>query len=307
MRLSSFLLVVFPLVLAGCSVPSSYSGKTTVVASIYPLGFAMQRIAGDDAAVSIVTPTGTEPHEFEPTPRQIVAAIEADLFVYNGGGIDPWADSVARERTNAGKLSVKALAVDGTLLAADSVKEDEFPADPDIAFDPHIWLDPIRLSGVAALGASALSDVDPVHDKAYFLRFSQLERDLVALDKAFNAGLRICELRDVIVSHDAYRYLARRYGLTLHALSGLSPEDEGSLSNVVEIKQAATSLGLTDVFAETLIGADTVAAFAADIGGTVRVLNPIEGLMDAQLTASDDYLSLMRQNLAALRQSLRCQ
>lgn len=267
----------------------------------------MQRIAGDDAAVSIVTPTGTEPHEFEPTPRQIVAAIEADLFVYNGGGIDPWADSVARERTNAGKLSVKALAVDGTLLAADSVKEDEFPADPDIAFDPHIWLDPIRLSGVAALGASALSDVDPVHDKAYFLRFSQLERDLVALDKAFNAGLRICELRDVIVSHDAYRYLARRYGLTLHALSGLSPEDEGSLSNVVEIKQAATSLGLTDVFAETLIGADTVAAFAADIGGTVRVLNPIEGLMDAQLTASDDYLSLMRQNLAALRQSLRCQ
>ncbi len=292
--------------LAACAANPTASDEPTVVASIYPLGYAAEQVLGADASVAVVTPAGAEPHEFEPSPGQIAAALEADLFVYNGGGIDAWGDDIAAERTRDGKQSIQALGLYGKLLPADSHRSEFVSSDEAIAFDPHIWLDPDRLSTAGALIASKMSDIDPEHENEYLDRFEQFSSEMTALGQSYAEGLRDCELHDIIVSHGAYRYLAARFGFNVLMLGGLSPEDEGSLSNIVAIEQLAKQRGIRDVFAESEVGVADLEGIARDLGGTVRILNPIESATPEQLAGGEDYRVMMESNLASLRAALQC-
>lgn len=299
-------LLIAVLTLTACASTPAASDQPTVVASIYPLGYAAERVLAPDAEISVVTPVGAEPHEFEPTPGQIAAALNADLFVYNGAGIDAWAEDIARDRTAKGRLSIEAIGLYGQLLPADAAQTALVSGDLPIEFDPHVWLDPDRLSTAAALIASKMSDLHHTHENEYIARFEAFSVDMKALGQRYTTGLRDCELDDIIVSHGAYRYMAERFGFNIFMLGGLSPEDEGSLANAAAVQITAKQRGIFDVFAESAADTDGLKAIAQDLGGEVRVLNPIESLTDEQLTAGDNYLSLMDDNLTSLRAALRC-
>jgi zinc transport system substrate-binding protein len=295
MRLSSPLIIgSLALSLAGCGPLAVGGGQTAVVASIYPLAFVAERVAGPDASVTLVTPAGAEPHEFEPTPGQIAAMSRADLLLWNGAGVDAWAERVQFDRLAAGTLSAGLIETVGE------------PLHEGTTVDPHAWLDPTRLKAYANAVAVALGKLDPDHATAYSGRAAALMDELSGLDAEFRAGLQDCESRDIIVAHDAFQYLGARYHLEVHALAGLSPEEEPSPATVAQLHALAAEKNLADIFAESLTDSGTVRALAADLGGQARVLDPIEGLTPKNEAAGKDYLSLMRDNLAALRQSLQC-
>ncbi len=281
------------LCLVGC-IPAQNSEQATVVASIYPLAFVAEQIAGSDASVILVTPAGAEPHEFEPTPGQIAAAASADVLLWNGGGVDAWSERLLADRQAAGQLSVGLLETITNPLREGS------------EIDPHAWLDPSHLRTFARAVTSSLSAVDPTHASAYAKRAVIFDSALLRLDESFRAGLANCEGRDIIAAHDAFGYLGDRYDLNIHALAGLSPEEEPSPATVAALHDLAATKGVTDIFAESLIDSEAVRALATDIGGQVRVLDPIEGLSAEGAADGEDYLSLMQANLNALRSSLRC-
>lgn len=295
MRLSSSLIIgSLALSLAGCGPLASNGGQPSIVASIYPLAFVAERIAGPDASVTLVTPAGVEPHEFEPTPGQIAAAAGADLLLWNGGGVDAWSERLLSDHQSAGRLSAGLLeTVENPLHDGETV-------------DPHAWLDPNGLKTYANAVAVALGRLDPARADAYINRADALEADLDRLDAEFRAGLMECDGRAIIVAHDAFGYLGARYKLEIHALAGLSPEEEPSPATIAELHRLADEKKLADIFAESLTDSSAVQALAADLGGQTRVLDPIEGLTPEKETAGKDYLSLMRDNLSALRQSLKC-
>lgn len=272
------LLLLVPL--TACSATED-DGRPTVVASFYPLQFLTERIAGDTVRVVNLTEPGTEPHDLDPSVQQIAELSDADLVLYVAG-LAPAVDKAAQE--NAG---------DRATDLTDAVDLD--------ADNPHFWLDPVRMQKAASAIAEQLAEVDPDDADEFRANLATLVGELDDLDAAYTAGLADCARTLVVTSHDAFGYL-ERYGLEFAEIAGLSPDAEPSPARIAELRDLIAENGITTVFTETLIS-PKMAESLAEGDVTTDVLDPIEGVTEG---SSDDYLSLMRTNLAALQEANGC-
>jgi zinc transport system substrate-binding protein len=271
--------------LAGCSLPTAAgTAGTTVVTSFYPLAYVAERVTGRYADVANLTQPGQEPHDLEMGIRQTAALADADVVLYEKG-LQPAVDA-AVEQADPARVVDAARVVDLT------------------GEDPHFWLDPVRLSQVATAFEAQAAAADPVHAAGYARNLVRLRADLARLDGDFARGLAHCERDTVVVSHDAFGYLGRRYGFRVVGINGLSPDAEPSPAHVRRLQDLARRDGITTVFSEELGSRALADSLAGDLGIRAAVLDPVEGLGDA--TADETYLSLMRANLAALRTANGC-
>jgi zinc transport system substrate-binding protein len=275
--------------LTGCA-PARGSGKPQVVASFYPLQFVAQEIAGNHADVTNLTKPGVEPHDLDLPPRQAANIAAADVVLHEEG-LQPAVDEAVR---NDGPKRVVDAARVVRLRAAD-----DGPGE-----DPHFWLDPTLLAKVAQSFTEAISAADPKHATQYRASNDQLQSRLRALDAAYRTGLANCRSRTLVVSHDAFNYLGSRYHLTVHSIAGLSPDAEPSPRHLQELADLIRTDKITTVFSERLASPKLADSLASDLGITTAVLDPIEGLTSSD--PSDNYLSLMRKNLAAIQKAGGC-
>ncbi len=290
-----------------------------VITAFYPLQFVTERVAGDHADVVNLTRPGNEPHDLELSVAQTADVTTADLVVYEKGlqaAVDAavgQADGVPA--IDAGAVAgLEPLSHDGHDDAehdsdhgADHDAGDDSPADDEHSdlgdLDPHFWLDPLKLGKVADAVAEALAKADPLHAADYRANAAALDADLTTLDQEYAAGLTGCARETVVVSHNAFGYLGR-YGLFIEPISGLSPEAEPTPADLARLQQLIEADGITTVFGERLVSPKLAQSLADDMGVRTEILDPIEGLTSE--TADDDYLSLMRDNLAALREANGC-
>lgn len=293
---------------AGPSTKAS-GGKLSVVTAFYPLQYAATRVAGDRAVVTNLTKPGGEPHDLEIPPRETADVVDADLTVYEKG-FQPAVDDAITQ--NAQGTTLDAASVVG-LVAADHDGHDHGAEDPSTAaeaghgdgsdLDPHFWQDPLRMAKLGDALAKKLSAVDPDHAQEYAANAATLRADLESLDAAYRKGLGSCTRDTVVVSHDAFGYLDT-YGLLMEPIAGLSPGAEPTPADLARLEDLIRSDGITTVFSERLVSPRLSASLAADVGVRTAVLDPIEGLSDQ--TSGEDYLSLMRVNLAALAEANGC-
>jgi zinc transport system substrate-binding protein len=154
--------------------------------------------------------------------------------------------------------------------------------------------------------AAGLEQADPEGRATYAENARAFVAELDALDQAFAAGLTDCARREIVTSHAAFGYLARRYRLTQVPVMGLSPEAEPSPADLAAIVRTARRFKVTHVFFETLVSPRLAETLGREIGATPLPLNPIEGVSSAEAAAGTGYLELMRANLASLRLALGC-
>ena len=302
------------LVLASCG--SADAGRTTggdgptVLASFYPLAFTAEHVAGPDAAVENLTPPGVDAHDLELTGQQVARIAEADLVVYLGG-FQPAVDEAVGQ--NAADRSIDVTELLDLLDDDHGHDDDEHGHDDDddhghdqgdLDGDPHIWLDPTNLAIVAEAVADQLSDLQPDQSDAFHDRAHDLEDALDELDGEYGAGLAECERRVFVTSHAAFGYLANRYDLGMVGIAGIDPDAEPSPARLAEVQQVVQAEGLTTIFYERLVSPAVAQSLANDLGVEAAVLDPIEGLTDE--TRDEDYFSLMRANLDALREANAC-
>jgi zinc transport system substrate-binding protein len=284
-RIVLTLLGAVPLTLltAGCGGggAAGTSGRTQVVAGFYPLAFAAEEIGGNTVDVTNLTPAGAEPHDVELTPRDVERIRSADLVLYVGEGFQP-----ALEEAAAG----------GTGTAVDVLEGIELRED-DGSADPHVWLDPIRFAQVVERVGAELGGEAPAR---------QLASQLRALDGEYREGLADCERRELVTAHDAFGYLGERFGLEVIPIAGLAPEAEPTPRDLEEIAGLVEERGVTTVFVETLLSPEIGETVAREAGVETSVLNPLEGLTEEELARGENYLSVMRANLEALRAGLGC-
>lgn len=282
-------------------------GAVLVVASFYPLAEAAARIGGDRVEVVNLTPAGSEPHDIELTSRQVDRLEDADVVLYVGQGFQPAVEEIA-ERRQAGAVDLseavelKAGAA-GAAGAAEDLAADEGEASE---VDPHFWLDPKLMATAAGEVARALVEASPGDKAAFEANARRYGDELAALDREFSTGLKSCERSAIVTAHAAFFYLAERYGLTQHAIAGLSPEAEPDADRLARLADRIEEDGTTTVFYEDLVSPTVAEALAEEAGVTTAVLNPIEGLTERQAEAGKDYAAVMRENLAALRLALGC-
>jgi zinc transport system substrate-binding protein len=251
------------------------SGQIEVVAAFYPLAWAAEEIGGGDVGVRNLTPLGAEPHDAELSARDVERIRRADVVLYLGGGFQPAVEE----------------AVEGAEGRTVDLLEDP------VGRDPHVWLDPVRFQDMArrvarALGGSADATV--------------LSGELKSLNEDFETGLARCRRRQIVTAHDAFGYLARRYRLEQVPIAGISPETEPTPRQLERVIERVRRTGASTIFFETLVSPRLAETVARETGAGTAVLNPIEGLTDEQATRGEDYLSLMRENLASLRRALGC-
>ena len=267
----ALIFVLLALFASGCAGDDSGSERT-VVAAFYPLAWATERVAGVPVDVMNITPPGAEPHDIELSPSDVETVRDAELVVYVGGGFQP--------------------ALEDAVEGRDRPSLDVLDAEE----DPHIWLDPVRFARAVEEIAQDLAG------SAASTALAELER----LDADYQRGLAECDRRVIVTTHAAFGQLARRYGLTELSLAGRSPEAGPSPRELEELIEKVRASGATTVFAEPLVShalADTV---AREAGASVSTLDPVEGLSEERLASGEDYLSVMRSNLAALREALGC-
>lgn len=293
---------------SGAGPTAAPSGALTVSTSFYPIQYLAQAIGGEHVAVTSVTPTNVEPHDFELSPKDVTALSASSLVLYVSGFQPSLDDALAQVSGPA----VVDLAGSVDLVHHDGVEEEheegateaahDHDHDPAAALDPHFWLDPVRMQAAAKAVEAALAQADPAHADDYAANLDTLNATLTDLNTSYSTGLGHCERTTFVTSHAAFGYLADRYGLTQASISGVDPESEPSPAELAEVKKIVESTGTTTIFTEELVSPETAQAVAAETGAQTRVLSPIESAPE-----DGDYAGTMRTNLEELRTALSCQ
>lgn len=282
--------------------------KLTVAASFYPLAHFARKAGGENVKVIMITPTGALSHDFEPTPRDIRTVRKSGVFIYNGAGLDPWAERIAPTLKASGVLSIE-MASHFKLMRAEKDEHDH-EEDGHIhakgASDPHIWLDPLMAAEQVSLIGESLAEADPANASLYRSRSSRYAGELKALDAEFTRGLSKCATRDMIVAHDAFSYLAKRYNLNIIPVTGVFSGEEPSPRRIAEVARMTREKSIKYIFFEPMASPRIAETIARETGAGVLELNPLEGLTKEQEAAGFDYISVMRANLANLRKALQC-
>src|SRR5262249_47005607 len=239
--------------------PSNASAKPkpAVVASFYPLYEFARQVAGDHAVVTAMIPPGVEPHDWEPSPRDLARLEKSQVFVYNGAGFEPWADKLlANLRASRPEVVV---ATDGIeLLRADlpghrQEREAGKGAGASARPDPHVWLDPVLARQQVEAIRAALARVDPDSAEHYAANMRAFGERLRGLAERYERGLAQCARREIVVSHASFTYPARRYRLTQVPVMGLSPDSEPSPTQLAQIVRFARRHDVKVIFFETLV------------------------------------------------------
>jgi zinc transport system substrate-binding protein len=301
--------VLAAVALAGCGGDSSAGGsggKLDVVASFYPLEFIARTVGGDAVNVTTLTAPGVEPHDLELTPKQVGRIASAKLVVYEKS-LQPAVDeAVEQNAKDAGFDVAPAAQLEAT--GADLEEHEEGAVKPashtDGALDPHFWLDPIRYTAVVNAVTDKLAAADSANADGYRARAKTLLGEVGKLDTEYKTGLANCKLKTFVTSHQAFAYLAKRYGLTMVGIAGFTPDAEPTPTRIEEVQKIVKSQHVTTIFYEELVSPKVAETIARDVGVKTAVLSPIEGLSDAN--SSETYLSLMRENLSELRKANSC-
>jgi zinc transport system substrate-binding protein len=253
--------------------------RETVVASFYPLAFAAQQVGGENVVVENLTPPGAEPHDLEVSPSDVSKIKSADLVLLLGHGFQPQLEDAAGSGPNVVAL------LDTPSL---EVHRDG---------DPHVWLDPIRYTKIVERVGAVLRRPAAA---------TRLVGRLRELDKEYRRGLADCARREIVTSHEAFAYLAERYGLRQIAITGLNPESEATPQALQETVDAVRASQATTVYFERLVSPRLAETVASETGTKTAVLDPIEGLADTEKKEGADYFTLMHTNLHSLRTGLGC-
>lgn len=333
------------ILLAGCTpaAPSNSTGETqtvSVATSFYPQTHFAQQVGGDLVDVQQVVASGADPHTYEPTPKQIRKVYDADLLIFNGAGQDAWAERM-HEELEEGNVRVLIATELVERMAYEEDEHDDHHDDHDGheneheeehheehgdhqeehkddhheedehdhehgEWDPHVWLDPLRAQQIVQAIASELAEIDPANAEQYNKNADAYASELQELDNDMHKGLSNCTLDAVVVSHDAFRYLAHRYGFHTLEIAGLSPSAEPSPARLAELSKIAKEEGIAHVFFETHVSPALSETLAQEIGAQTLVLHSIEALTKEERSAGKTYIDLMRQNLANLQIALQC-
>jgi zinc transport system substrate-binding protein len=279
---------------------STNEDRLSVVATFYPYGYFAQQVGGDLIDLTVIVPTGIEPHDYEPSPVELKAVYDADLFIYNGVAFEPWVEDLESDLSKEG-ITLFEASSRVELLPWEGGEEEE-----DQEYDPHFWLDPVRAGMIVNALAAQLGQLDPENASIYTSNAEVLSGELSLLNANFSAQLASCSTKEFVTSHAAFSYLANRYSLTMIPINGLSPDDEPSLKELGELSSLVKERGLTTVFTETLLNSSLAETISKETGAKLEVLNPLEGLTTEEVAAGENYLSILQKNLENLAAALGC-
>lgn len=312
-------LAVSMLLITGCASKQAATPETKkvqVAVSIYPLAEFVRAVGGDKVQVTTLVPAGVEAHSYELSAADMKKITQAQMFVYNGGGMESWADKV---EASIKDKPVKVLqAGKGLFVKLEEHEHDEHKEEHKHeehkheaghvhdhgGFDPHVWLDPVLASKQVVAIAETLQVVDPANKDYYQKNAQNYQEKLAKLDQEFKAMRSTAKQTAFVTTHSAFASFAKRYDLEQIAIMGITPNVEPTPQALANLISLVKKEQIKYIFFEELVSPKIAETIAKEAGVKTLVLNPVEGLTKEQQEKKLSYLDLMQQNLANLKIAL---
>jgi len=258
--------------------------KIIAIASFYPLYEFTKELGGDKVDVSLLVPNGVEPHDWEPTIRDIQKIEQADLIIINGNGFEKWVDKI-----DSSKVSIINSGRSFGWFTGELTQPVDF----------HYWLNPLSAKLQIKAITDGLIEADPENADYYKNTKKTYDLKLDALHSKIKTELNGCK-KDFVAFHDAFSYFAQEYDLNQHTvIKSNSPHSEPTSKKLEDIIQLTRSLDIDVIFTEEGAGIRTSQVIANEIGGKVLILSPIEVVED-----NSSYFEKMDKNLSNLKEAL---
>lgn len=292
--------------LGACSSPanSASNGKLNIMTTFYPMYEFTKNIAGDEANVSLLIGAGTEPHDYDPSAKDIAKISESDALVYDNENMETWVPTVMDSLKDSKVTPIKATQ-DLVLLPGGEEEEDhDHGAEGHHhEYDPHLWLSPYRAKMLVEKITEQLSATFPEKASTFQSNAKAYLEKLTALDEEYTTALKDAKQKNFVTQHTAFHYLALDYGLNQVGITGISPEAEPTPSRLAELTTYIKDNDIKYIYFEENASEKIAQTLATETGVELAVLNPLESLTEADQQAGKDYISVMKENLAALRKT----
>ena len=306
-------LLAFGLTLAACGTSdqdtTKSEGKIQAVATFYPMYEFTKEVLGDAGEVKLLIPAGTEPHDYEPSAKDIATISDADVFVYNSESFETWVENI--EDNLSDKNLVIEAADEIELLDLDASEEDHDHAEEETedhdheGKDPHVWTDPVMAKAQVAEIAKELSERYPDQKATFEKNAADYTKKLDALDQSYQEAFVNASNKTFLVQHAAFGYLAHQYGLTQESIAGISPDQEPTPARLAELKHYAENHQVKVIYFEENANSKVAETLAKETGIELMVLNPLESLTKEQMKEGETYITVMEENLTALKASIK--
>lgn len=298
------LLAVVCVISAGCGKPSvkSSEGTVRITATLFPQYDFARQIGGEYVEVSLLMPPGVESHSFEPTPADIVQIDSADLFLYTGPAMEPWAENILKGLRGG----VKVLNVSGNVRLDETGEGEEEHGGHSHPYDPHIWTSPLNAKIMAQSIADSLKEVDPAHADEYEANAKSYLKKLDALDQRFREIVREGKREKMVFAgRFAFHYFAQEYGLEcVSAYDSCSDETEPSARAVASIVDLVKMDGIPAVYYEELADPKIARSVAAETNTKMLLFHSCHNVSREDFEVGVSYLQLMEQNAENLKVGL---
>ncbi|KAA0548995.1 adhesin [Bacillus sp. BGMRC 2118] len=303
--------------LAGCGTEDD-SSKTpedvlTVYTTIYPLEDFTKKIGGEFVEVKSIFPPGVDAHTYEPTAKMMVDIAKADALIYTGIGLEGFmnaaSDTLKKENV---KIIKVADGLEGFEETEGHHEEDEHEEHSDHDEgehnhgdeDPHIWLDPLIAIEMADTVYHELVTLKPEGEEVFKQNFTKLKSELEKLDQEFIEAVQNSSKKEILVSHAAYGYWEKRYGIEQISISGLSPTNEPTQKDLKKVIDTAKEHDIKYVIVEQNVSSKMTDSVKKELQAETLVLRNLESISYEDSESNEDYFSLMRKNIKTLKTAL---
>lgn len=270
----------------------STDSQLKIAATFFPLAEIARNVAPSSLVTPII-PAGVEPHDYEPSTGDITKFSSADVFVTMGMEFSEIENKISQ--TNS-KIKTINSATNINLLAASGEEAEEGEL-----YDPHIWVSPKNMIIMTKNTVDQLSEIDAQNANTYQQNAQNYIKQLNEIDQQYQTQLKNCKKDTIMVSHNAFSYLAKDYNFKILYIAGLSPEVEPSANQLASLINKAKTHNLKYIFYEELVDPKIANTIADAAGATSLELNPAEGSKD-----NKSYIQIMKNNLKNLKIALEC-
>jgi zinc transport system substrate-binding protein len=307
----SFLLS-FSLLLSACSsgkeqTQTKNKDQLTIYTTVFPLQYFTAQIGGKHVNVKTIYPPGADEHTFEPSQKDMMNLADSDLFFYIGLGLEGFVEKAKGTLKNEHVTMVAAadklkLPTDSDSHEEEEQEEEHHEHHGDI--NPHVWLDPIYSKEMAAVIRDALIKQMPQQKELFNENFQKLSLQLDELNTNFEQTLKTAKHKKVIVTHAAFGYWEKRYGIEQISISGLSTANEPTQKELEKIISLADQEGLHYMLFEQNVHSKLGKIVQKEIGAKALPIHNLAILSEENIKNKETYFSLMNQNLESLKIAL---
>jgi zinc transport system substrate-binding protein len=276
--------------------------KLKVITTLFPLYDMAKSIGADKSDVSLLLPPGVEAHSFEPKPSDVVKINEADVFVYTGKFMEPWAEDVIKGTVNKNLIVVDAS--HGTKMIPGVFHDADEPAG---SLDPHIWLDFDNAKIMVTNIMQAFQLKDGANKDFYEQKAEDYGNKLTELDTSYKTTLAACKDKEIVYGgHYAFGYMAKRYGLKYLAAQGVSPDAEPTANDLIKLVEQIKKDKIRYVFYEELTSPKIAETIAGETKAKMLLLNAAHNLSRDQFEQGLSFFDILKKDLENMRVGLEC-